>query len=111
MSENSQQNFKDFVKNLNDELSGIDQKYPDANESDNCAKGLEKLNVYTRFTTDLINSGLCYALEYSENGTIAIENLQSQNALNDVRNVLNNRIEMEEQAIDSLLKGKDEKLK
>lgn len=99
MSENLHQNFEISVKNLNDELTCIDQKYPNRDESDNCAKCMEKLNVYTRFTTDLINNSLCQSPDLSENENDSEES-PSQNA-SDVAT-----IQMQERAIDSLIQGK-----
>lgn len=110
------QNFEDFIKNLNDDLDTVDEKYPDEQESDNCAKCLEKLNIYTRYTMALINSK-CYHSRDNVESQQSIPsplctdgNPKIQDDLNVVRNVLDNRIQLEEQAIDSLLEGKNRKI-
>lgn len=112
MSENLQ-NFEDFIKNLNDDLDTVDEKYPDEQESDNCAKCLEKLNIYTRYTMALINSNSRDNVESQQSIPSPLctdGNPKIQDDLNVVRNVLDNRIQLEEQAIDSLLEGKNRKI-
>lgn len=115
MSENQVQNFGDFVQSLNDELHTVDQKYSDDGENANCAKCWEKLNIYARYTTNLINNGRYYSRDISENESIPSRSLCSdgntniQANMNAVRSCLHNRIQMEDQAIDSLLQGKHKK--
>lgn len=112
-NENLQPKFEDYIENLNKELDVVDQKYPDDGESDNCAKCLEKLNVYTRYTMGLINNGWHYL------GKLGYENISNFNVslctdvpaaiqvdFKVVRDSFENPNQLKEQAIDSLLKGK-----
>lgn len=102
MSENLQQ--ENIVKNFQDELDSIDEKYQDDTESENCAKCLEKLNIYTRFVADLIN--LHGDLDdVSISSTLEETNAKIQYDLNVVRDCLDNRKEIEKHAIDSLSEG------
>lgn len=108
MSENLQQ--ENIVKNFQDELDSIDEKYQDDTESENCAKCLEKLNIYTRFVADLIDRGLFHNLhgdldDVSISSTLEETNAKIQYDLNVVRDCLDNRKEIEKHAIDSLSEG------
>lgn len=111
MSEYQQQNFEDFIKNLNDELYSIDQKYSNETDNENCTKCLEKLTVYTRCTTHLLNN--CYGRHSSQSaGEIESvprrSNANIHDDMNLVRTRLEHRIQMDEQAIDSLSQGRHE---
>lgn len=111
MSENFE-SFEVFLKNLNDDLNTIDEKYPNDEENDSCTKCMEKLNIYTRYTMALINSGWFHARDNAE----ATQSIPSRSLCTDgsskiqedliaVRNCLDDRIQLEEQAIDSLFQG------
>lgn len=107
MSENFEQ--ENLIKNLQNALNSIDEKYPDELDSENGEKCLEKLNVYVQFTMDLLNTGLhphhgvddasmpCAALE----GTFA----KVQHDFDTVRDYLVNENEIEKRAIESLSEG------
>lgn len=106
-------NFEEFIQNLNDELDAVSQKYPNG-EGENYDCGLEKLKIFTRYTTALINSR-----SYSDDNVrtestpnrfmCADGNAKIQNDLNAVRNGLDRSNQVEEQAVESLLKGIDSK--
>lgn len=106
------QNFEDFLKSLNGELSALDEKHPADEKNDSCTKCLEKLNIYTRSTMSLLNSGWYHALHKNAVEVTASRSLctdghaKIQQDFNVVRNCLDNRIQLEEQAIDSLVQGK-----
>lgn len=113
MSENLERNK--IVKSLQDELDRIDRKYPDDSESDNCAKCLEKLEVYTRFTPDLVDSSRYSHVQddfYIEtlSNTLDEVNAKIRNDLIVARDCLENRKEIEREAIDSLVEGKHKRL-
>lgn len=106
MSENLQQ--ENIMKKLQDELDGVDEKYLGDSESENCAKCVEKLNIYTQFISDSFNGGLhfhhdsddvlmCSALEET--------NAKVQHDLNTIRECFDSRKEFETQAMDSLSEG------
>lgn len=87
MSENQQQNFEDFIKNRNTELHIVDQKY---------SNKMSKAN----YTTDLIINSI------PSRSMCTDANTNIQDDMNLVRNCLDNRLQMDEQAIDALLQGK-----
>lgn len=61
MSENLQQVFNDFVRNTKAELDLVDQRYPAGDDlKEECLKYIEKLNIYKKFTEDLIKNGFKY---------------------------------------------------
>lgn len=110
--ENLQQILGYFIENLNIELDAVNQKYPDDAESENSAKCLEKLNIYTRCTMNLINTGRNYTekFEYEQyTDNLDDGNAKTQNDLNVVHNCWDNRIKMVEQAISSILEGRHRK--
>lgn len=97
MSENLQQEI--IMKDLQDALDSIDEKYQD--DTENCAKCTEKLNIYTRFITGLSNR---------DSGPICQQDLDAKNAeiqedLKTVRDCFDSRKEIENQAIASLSEG------
>lgn len=107
----SVENFKEFVKNLNAEMNAVNRKYPNA-EDNNCGSCLEKLNIFTRYTETLADN--CQNLhgkvhtESMPSGSICTgANTKIRDDLNVVRNCLENRIQMEEQAIETLLEGRN----
>lgn len=97
MSENLQQ--EKIIKDLQDALDSIDEKYHD--DTGNCEKCIEKLNVYTRFVTDLCDKGVCSHYQQDLEATTA----KVQHDLNTVRDCLGSRKEIEKQAIESLSEG------
>lgn len=124
MSENSQPLFNDFyeyVDRMKAELASVDAKYSQNDEADECEKYCEKLNIYTRYTDDLINNCVQYLgviehlrkeLAASNNDTSSIGSNSSicdatvQADVNFIRKCLESRTEMEEKAFDSLMQGK-----
>lgn len=124
MSENSQPIFNDFyeyVNRMKAELASIDAKYFGNDDGDECVQYREKLNIYSRYTDDLINNGFQYLdiidhlkkeLAANNFDASSIDSSSSicegtVNAdLNFLRNFLENRTGMEEKAFDSLNQGK-----
>lgn len=109
MSENLQQNK--IMENLQEELDRIDEKYPDDNENDNCARCFEKLDIYGRYLPDLMDNtpydnfrDEFDIVPYSN--TIEDSKAKIQHELNVARDCLDNRKDIEKQAIDSLSEGK-----
>lgn len=122
MSAHSQPIYNDFieyVERMKAELASVDAKYSSSDDGDECAKYCEKLNIYQRYTDDLINNGIQYL--------DVIEHLKRELAANDVANVASNSSvceetvradinfirkclescsESEEKAFDSLVQGK-----
>lgn len=122
MSKNSEPIYTDFyayVERMRAELAAVDAKYNGSDEEDECAKYREKLNIYQRYTDDLINNGFQYLgviehlrKELAANDTSSVGSNSSicedtVNAdINFIRKCLESRTGMEEKAIDSLIEGK-----
>lgn len=87
------QSFEKFIQNLNDELGAISQKYPKNEEANDDSRWHSPDDVRTEST---LNRLLC-----------TDGNAKIQNNLNAVRNCLGNRIQVEQQAIESLSEGKE----
>lgn len=124
MSENSQPIFNDFteyVERMKDELQSVDAKcFGNDDLGDECAKCREKLNIYARYTDDLVKKGFQYldvidhfkrklmtnnfdASSFGSNSSINEGTVHTD--VNFLRNCLENRTGMEDKAFDSLLES------
>lgn len=105
MSENLKQ--KIIMEKLQEELDRLDEKYPDDND---CAKCFEKLDIYGWYLPNLADSAHQPIAESIDIDTFtdALEDtrIKIQNELNSARDCLDNRTDIEKQAIDSLTEGK-----
>lgn len=110
MSKNVE-NFEEFLKNLNEELEAVCQQHPnDDGENDDCADFSDKLNIFSRYMMELIDSGLCDDVEIESTPSQSMctdGNTKIQSDLNKVRICLENHIQLADHAIDSLLEGKN----
>lgn len=122
MSENSQPIYNDFIEYVNRmkaELASVDAKYSGDDDGDECAKHRKKLNIYQRYTEDLINNGFQYLDviehlkgELAANDTSSVTSSSSvceetvEADINFIRKCLENRTGLEEKAIDSLHQGR-----
>lgn len=122
MSENSQPIYNDFIEYVNRmkaELASVDAKYAGNDDGDECAKYREKLNIYQRYTEDLINNGFQYldviehlkkelaandASSVASNSSVCEETVKAD--IDFIRKCLESRTGLEEKAIDSLIQGK-----
>lgn len=88
------ENFEEPERNLNDKLDAVSQKNPkDGEENDSCANYLEESHIFPQYTM--------VPNRFSTNGYAKI-----RNDLSAVRDCLGNRMQVEEQAVKSLLEGK-----
>lgn len=97
MSQNLQQ--ENVIKCLQDALDSIDGKYQ--GDTDNYAKYMKKVEIFTRFITELSNKGLSPNIQpHLEETKVKVEQ-----DLSTVRDYLNKRKRIDQQAISSLSRG------
>lgn len=124
MSENSGPIFNDFheyVNRMKAELASVDANYCADDSKSESAKNLEKLDIYSRYTDDLICNSYQYLdvidhlrkeLARNNSDTLSIGSSSTisegtvEDDMNFVRQCLENRLGMEQKAFDSLMQGK-----
>lgn len=118
MSDSLKDVFGDFVKELRNDLVGIDQKYS-SNENEDCPKLLEKLQIYERRTDELIKHGTQFLgiIEHlkeqlsiaqdmdlaSTTSNVSVHDDQAFGDLELLRKCITKRADLESQAMDSLV--------